>query len=349
MRLKSLFKLGSLLIGVSLLVSGSQKTLAQGDSRRDVLIYYANETSPDERESENYGKIFEFLKPLELPKAKKVVRRFEEDLHVFPKVVSEELSALAKGILVAKVDLCVVVFTNQLVRNKLFYHACSGDESWKQGSVDPVPDENFILVSNPNSNPLMLDRVFEKVAQLYEPKHHNFLFIGKSHGSDEMAIIPSLRLRFEDANKEEMVNTLTSQSKKRSETGFPAEVRRVGISKQAYYAAFERASGLGMNFDLVFSESCFSSLPGDKSDWRLPENVQTLYASVGTYAQYTTLEYGDVISAVSAEDSLKSVLDSRLKKTFSKIEPRSQPWKYVLGFGILLAFVPLVSLRRQDC
>jgi hypothetical protein len=333
-----------IVVGISFFAANS---LCIAAPRPEVLIYYANETAPDTREAENYAKVFDFLRPLDLPKAKKIVERFDEDLKKFPEVVHAELSDMKEGLTNSQSKVCVAAFTNRSVREGYFFQACGGDSDWKKAAVGPVPDENFILRSNPNSNPAMLERALLATAALFDPNKYDFIFVGKSHGTAAMAIVPALRLRFEDADQKEILNTLASQSKKSQEVDNPPEVKRVGVSKDLYYEAFENAGSRGMNFPLVFSESCFSSLPGDKNDWRLPANVETLYASVGSYAQYQTLDYKKLLSETNAEHSLKSLVERDLAKTFSKIEPRTQYWKILLGLGLVGILFSAMNVVRS--
>jgi hypothetical protein len=83
-----------------------------------------------------------------------------------------------------------------------------------------------------------------------------------------VALIPKLRMRFEDVDKDKILTELAKQSKKAQETDQPPQVRRVGVTKEQYYQSFDLASRLGLKFDVLLVLSSWLERRHRESDRR---------------------------------------------------------------------------------
>ena len=78
---------------------------ATSDDRQEVLIYYANETAPDEAEARNYATFVDWLRSSELDKAHAVAQGLLQDVELFPQAVDAEVATIRAQIIDLLLDL----------------------------------------------------------------------------------------------------------------------------------------------------------------------------------------------------------------------------------------------------
>jgi len=85
----------------------------------DVLIYYANETSPEGREAKNYDTLIGWLRSGDNPKHALIASQLEKDRRAFQAAVEVEIDSLSGELARMKDGPQAIVLTNRLARRGL--------------------------------------------------------------------------------------------------------------------------------------------------------------------------------------------------------------------------------------
>ena len=132
MQSMTLWGRAAIMLAALLFLPGFARTVAaraaadQPTSPPEVLIYYANETSPDAVELRSWETILDWLRRSERPEAAKIVGQLECDAKEFPAAVDRELAAFRERLPGFRTGTSAVVFTNRLVRDGKYLPAPSG-------------------------------------------------------------------------------------------------------------------------------------------------------------------------------------------------------------------------------
>jgi len=290
----------------------------------DVLIYYANETAPDDAELESWETILGWLDSSDKPKLDKIARQLRHDRRRFPEVVDQEVVVIQEQIIDTPAGLTAVVFTNRLVRNGKYLIFRGGDTKAEEGTIEPLPSGNFILTSNPLARADMFARGLSEVAKRFDPTRHNFVLVTTSHGNTRMAMTPRLCVRAAETTREELLAVGAGQV---SDDELPSWADRLGVTKDQYFDVLGKlGQEHGMQFDLVFMLACNGTL--DDVTIRPPKNVRKLYMTGPNKAAHGSLDYVDLLALYDGETPLADIFERELAPRFPVLVRGDGPPSY---------------------
>ena len=315
------------------------------DSKPEVFIYCANESSPTEEEQANYEIVIGWLRSSDQEKLHKLVDSFEWDMDRFPKAVDNEVAVFRSRLPQLGRSAGAAVFTNRSVREGRYWLYRCGDAGFEERSIRVPEQENFILAANPLSDPDTLRLALEEVARQFDPAEHEFVLVTKSHGSLEMALTPRLVVRAEDTSREELLALVDEEIPEHER---PAWARRLGITRQECFSILEEAGQRHrMRFSLVFTESCQGVLEQELKI-RLPNNVRRMYTTGTQYAAYQNLDYERVFDRCAAGLTLAEAMDEQLAERFPGIihTPLWLRWHFYLYWLPVLLWLGWLAARH---
>jgi hypothetical protein len=302
----------------------------------EVFIYYANETSPDKASAANYSVIGEWLKSSGSAKALEISDQLERDQREFPAVMEREISALEIGLPHAQPRLRAMIFTNRLVRSGYYRVLNDGVNGFVEAEFRILPHRNYILNCNPLSRPDVFRLVMEEVAHRFDPQTHEFVLITKSHGNRDKAMVPRLVVRHEETNREEILAVANGEL---GDDQLPEWSGSMGVTKNEYFSILADAGREhGMHFSLVVMESCHGDI-NDELTQELPQNVGRLYNSGPRGAEYSNLNYDDLLSRYDTSHSIAELISDTLTNRFQTLHHKRHPFPYFA----LVFFVPFVA------
>lgn len=338
-----------------------------GDPRKHtVLIYYANETAPDEAESRNYAQLLEWLESSDSDRIKKLAAGIEKELEDFHAVVDAEIDSISTHLAKMPADraLSAAILTNRLGRHSAFRIWRAGAQQPEEGQLEVPKFDELAYNSNPLSHPQVFNNALTAIAAEFDPAQHQFILITKSHGGREIALSPRISLDVSQTTRGKLLAELekahekgpsdASQAPARSaETGHIAERSKIGdpildpvkfgdpilgkagntlspeetstlasaartpalgTTKQEYLATLVQRSEAGMQFPLLFIESCKSEL-----DELQVQDLKANRAGIGRLftsdiegLEYATIDYGDVFRRVDEGSSLIEAVNQTL-------------------------------------
>lgn len=303
------------------------------DSSRanEVLIFYANETSPSGLESTNYETFITWLHQIDTEKSRTIARALERDASDFPEAVAAEVTVISDAILEGRINSSLVLFTNELARQGKFL-VVSPTAGSRQESIEISPTSSLVLTGNPLSRSEVLETALTRVSEVFPADEYEYVLITKSHGSLEFALTPRLHRDFRDWNLEKLRQSLGDDQ--------PELLETFGITKQELFAAIERAGQLHhMTFKLIFIESCRGVFDSTTIE-RFPSNVERLYASGDRYLQYQTLDYELAVDEARELGSLREPIDRQLRTKYLAIfrsPSRTSYWSWAWFMPLLVA------------
>jgi hypothetical protein len=303
--------------------------------KTEVFIYCANENSPDDRESKNYAIITEWLLSSEIKTARKISSQLAMDREKFPAVVDEEIADIKRHLPKTGNRLRAVIFTNRLVRTGHYLILDHNADEFQQANIDIPKHENYILNSNPLSQPAVLKLILQEVARKFDPAEHRFILLTKSHGNKKKAMTPRLVVRNEETSREEVLKMASGNA---SEGEPPAWAGKLGVTKEEYFSILaEAGSEQKMQFSLVVVESCKGDI-NDELTQELPGNVTRLFNSGPRPAQYSSLKYAELLSDMDGNRLFSDLIGESLSDRFQELHHEAKRFPYEL----LLLFLPLL-------
>jgi len=176
-----------------------------------------------------------------------------------------------------------------------------------------------------------LRRVLDWVAAHFDPHLHDFVLVTKSHGGEEMALTTRISRRHEEIKAAELLASLDPDQ------AMAQPIARLGVTKSEYLEVLREAGEAGMQFRLVFLETCQGTFQhGIKQS--LPKNVAVLFASGDRFLSYSTLNYEELIGQMQQDVFLADLLDAYLATRFLALfrQPPS------ISIWTLFWFLPLI-------
>jgi len=256
----------------------------------EVLIYFANENAPDAAEGESYDQVCRWLHSSSTSAHQRLADQLERDRLIFPAAVDVEVAEISLELPRIASAPHALLFTNRLVREGKCLLWKTGSDKVEEVRFIAPPTEDFILRSNPCARRETLSAALNFAALHFDPQHHEFILVTKSHGSDNTALTPRLAVQAGETNREELLRVASDSS----DDELPAWVGKRGVSKADYVAVLREAYDRHqMRFALVFMESCHASAKIDEMG-ELPSNVQRLLV-VRENTNYINLLWADVL------------------------------------------------------
>ena len=332
-----------LIIGSLCLIPGPGVSAAE-TSRTEVLVYYANETSPDTEEARNFATFTNWLESSPLQQAQDAARSLRQDVELFPQAVDAEVTAIRTHVLSHRDQPPVLVFTNRLAREG---HCLVCDprieHEFRELPMKRWASDHFIIASNPLSQGAMLWQALEIAAATFAPERHTFVLVTKSHGGPQLALTVKLARRASEVSREQVLQHLESGT-----SDSPAAV--IGTSKEEYIEILRRAGqDLQMDFPLVFMESCLGTFSEIQAA-QLPSNVSVLFSSGQRFLEYRTLDYSTLLAQTVDSNKLSAALGQFLKPRYlsiSKVRATSfDGWSWI-WFAPLLVWLGWTMKGRR--
>lgn len=196
-----------------------------------VLVYYANETAPDEAETQNYNQLLEWLDSSDNEYAKKIATGIRNELKAFPGAVDQEVADIRHGMAELEPDseFTAAVFTNRLARRGVF-------QVWQPGADEPqelpleLPQfEKLVYNSNPLSHPEVFEAALEAVGRRFDPAGHQFALVTKSHGSRNLAMTPKIILDVSETDRDTLLAELEAENIRHQEKALDNEKKLAGF------------------------------------------------------------------------------------------------------------------------
>ena len=333
-------------------VAGQLPSKCNGAAQRpEVLIYYANETEPNEAELQSWQTIISWLKSSDNPELTKIPGQLERDLEGFHKAVDEEIALLKRISIDSSTAPPMVVFTNRLVRDGN-YLVLRRDVEPEEIAIQPFPSDNFILVSNPLARPEMLARALEEACSHFDPNVYDFVLVTKSHGNAEMALTPRLIVRASETTKEELLAVAAGEL---PEGQSPSWTKRLGITKDEYFRVLEKfGQDRNMHFSMVFMESCHGVL--GKVTVRPPQNIAHMYMTGEQDTEWHNLDYEQALSQYDGTVPLWQFIEADLSQRFPRLVRGDEPfdgwwrlpWHAALWWIPLFLWLGWIVYRRRQ-
>lgn len=179
-------------------------------AKKTVLIYYANETAPDQAEAQNYERLIQWLESSPNPKVKHISESLKGDLDKFHKVVDFEIATITKHLKEhrSQPEMAIAVFTNRMTRKGKFELMRSGQNAPEQVAFTVPSLNGLIYKANPLSHPIVFQSALAAVSQQFSPQQHQFVLVTKSHGGAEFVISPRVVLDVSQVERESLLARL---------------------------------------------------------------------------------------------------------------------------------------------
>ena len=335
------------LVPVLLLAAGP--AAVYGQDRDEVVVYYANETAPDEAEARNYATMQAWLRTSPDPKIRLIADHLDDDQRLFQAATDLTVGTLARGLDRA------VFFTNRMVRRGKCLIARPGQPPTEVPFAVP-PDPNYILTSNPLAKADTVAAALAFAGREFPPDRHEFVLVVKSHGSPKRVVTPRWVVRAEETSCEEVLSIAAG-----TRPGpLPEWAGRLGIGKPEFLAALAAS---GLSFALVDVEACGTDTPEFARE-NLPPNVDRLM-HVGRGKPYKiSMLWSDVLwDRPKGERFWESMLRHRSAKfvvlTRDGVPPvadvptaappagRPFPWPWFLPLGVWVGWAVGRHVRKR--
>ena len=149
---------------------------SEASAGREVLIWYVNETAPNEADRHNYETIIGWLESGKSDKAQQLATGLRNELTLFRDAVDREQVLIEEGV-IASGRLEAMLITNRLARagKYRFYDAMRG--RFAEAPLALPREEDYVLASNPLVRRQTLKAVLAAAAERYDPPGHRFVLI----------------------------------------------------------------------------------------------------------------------------------------------------------------------------
>jgi hypothetical protein len=312
--------------------------------RHQLLVYYADETTAQAAQSENYAALLTILRGSSSPLAATLLAGIISDAEKFPLLVRRDIDALE--LQAKRLGFDVAIFTNALAfeGHYLWYRAETGTAETRALPAIP-PTSSTILATSPISRPESLHAALFSVSALYPTNSLDIVLIINGHGGSDMALIPRVNADLSQPGAAAAMREMLASG---DEGAAPAWAIPQGISKLAYWQILDDASStFGVRFPLVFREACFSGLRSWTEFFAVPRSVGLIADSGGEDLNSWDFDYAQMLGTVSPGSDWIASLAAALEPHGIHINTRSTAWIGVLlitlqRIPIAAFFAPLV-------
>jgi hypothetical protein len=329
----------SLLCGAAL----GAEPAAANDVRHQLLVYYGDETSARASKSANYAALLEVLHASTNRRAAIVAESVVTDAERFPLLVRRDVEALK--VQAQRLGFDLAIFTNALAfegEYQLFRAETGMTETHK------LPDIPFtsstILATSPLSRPEYLRAGLLSVSALFPAKSLDMIVITNSHGGRDMALIPRVNADLSQTGAALAMREMLESD----DNGVPpAWAQPQGTSKLAYWQILEEVSAAhGVNFPIVFRETCVSGVRSFSELFAIPDSVgEIAHSGIGDITGWD-LDYEQMLGTVAPGSDLVASLVAALKERNIHVDTRGTMWLGVLLVALrsipsAMFFIPL--------
>ncbi len=152
--------------------------------RKPVLIYYANETSMNQRGTT----IVKLLKQEKGVVAKFLAKQLEEDYTKFSAQVEADRAAIRGGISSSRTPIAAILFTNQLALTGNYAVVASGKEGVKTERWKLPTTKSTTVNAYPLCSRETFTAAIEQTCRRFPPAQHVYLLIVKTHAPRRLAL-----------------------------------------------------------------------------------------------------------------------------------------------------------------
>lgn len=278
--------------------------VATASQPRQVIVYYANETSPTAPASPNYQKLFEYLRISHPDWAETVITALTKDAELYPAHVERQIGVIARAAQDMATD--AVIFTNDLARKGLFRLVRSTGETLEVPAFrDLQLAPNPILDESPLSRPETFAEALAILARLPETKERGVILITSSHGDETKAIIPRVTADLSRTDPQALASAV-----QQDEEPILWAVES-GISKAAFWEILATA-GSKLSFSLIFRDACRSGVGTFSEYSRIPTNVAMIAHTGSRDIKLDEIDYAALFADASGTTPLAPQLEERL-------------------------------------
>ncbi|MEZ5828257.1 MAG: hypothetical protein R3D30_08630 [Hyphomicrobiales bacterium] len=307
-------------------------------SRKQVLVYYGDETSTQAVQSENYQALLEVLRSSDKPRAAAVVESLVADAETFPLLVERDIEALKDQAVRLGFDLAI--FTNAMAfegEYQLFRAETGAAETYDLPDIPPT--SSTILATSPLSRPEYLRAALLSVSALYPPDALDIVLITNSHGGRDMVLIPRVNA---DLSQSGAALAMREMIESDDNGAPPAWAQPQGISKLAYWKILADVSAkYGVRFPLVFRETCVSGVRSFAELFAVPGSVSLIAHSGAGNINGWELDYAKLLGTVAPGSDWIGSLAASLEDHDVHVDSWASAWLDVLIVG--LRSIPIIA------
>ena len=319
-------------------------TTRAAESRRQLLVYYANETTEETARSDNYETLFRILRTSQNPMGNELADIIASDVRKFRAIVERDVQTLLAS--APRIGFDVAIFTNTHTLNGqyLYYsHTAGTADTRRFPALQPPP--NAILATSPLARSDALHVALTEVASLYSTGQLDLTLIANSHGTDDMALIPRVNT---DLSTPSGVEGFAQQLNSGSDVEAPFWAVLQGTSKVEFWRTLSQvAAKHEVTFPLIFRQACESGLHSWEEYRAVPQNVGRVAHSSTEPMKIVQVDYPAIFAGIAPGSDWVQQLSNELIRSGVNVEARGQLWMRVVSMSIrslhpLYYFMPLV-------
>jgi len=313
--------------------------------RRQVFVYYANETTPQQLRSQNYADVLAVLRTSANPRARDIARDIARDAERFPGFVERDKAALSAA--ARKIGFDLAIFTNELVASShyLFVDGRSGSAERRRFSLGPEGG-TAVLRGSPLARPEVFRSALMSVAAAYPQGSLDIVLVTSSHGSEEMALMPRVNTDLSVSGApEDFARRLVSDE----ELPTPAWARLQGTDKiQFWNAVAEVALSRDVRFPLVVRAACGSGVTTWQEYRAVPGAVERLGHTDMQNLDLLHMDYAKLLAASPTGTGWIASFAAALPQAGLHVDaPRSLWWRPLVSslqaIPLALYFAPIAG------
>lgn len=298
-----------------------------------LIVYYANETSPEGKEAENFDQVLKWLSQIDSDVAKEAYKNIDEDRKSFPVVVQAEVEQ------VLSTQANILIFTNQQMRKATFSFKALGEKPRELPFESLLSNTDPVLKANPLSDLQNFEETIKYVASfINQNKFEKIALIFKSHGTKEFALTPRLSFWSFDQDKEELSRILQGEENL---------LARRGILRENFIKSLRGLrTQIERPVELVVLESC--GAPIEKTEYEFGKQaIISFFTNSETEAAYSSIDYSVLVESIDPVGRLSNQLressDFMEYKALSTLDRLKR--NYVYFIPLLLVFSLFCGLR----
>ena len=298
-------------------------------TRSQVLIYYANETSPQTFASENYIALLAILRTSSKPLAAEIAASIVADAQHYPAIVQRDIDALLTAAHPLGVDLAIFTNSMALKYEYLFYRAeTTHTETRRLPALAKTLDT--ILATSPLSRPDIFHAALLDIGSLYPPDSVDAVLITNSHGSADMALMPRVNIDLSLTTSTEVLTQLSHMGANDSRP-IPTWATLKGTNKLEFWRVISEVSTIyRIRFPLIFREACASGLATWSEFYAVPKSVDTLAHSAMDNLSPSKIDYAVLAEFHKGNANWVDQVASALRHYGIHVDTRRALWLRIL-------------------
>lgn len=304
-----------------------------------VVVYYANETVPQVAGSRHYQSLLRLLESEQDERFASALQSIQYDLQFFPEAVRKDIRHLRAVALTNSWSL--FVFTNASALEGAYELQLADGVTKTHAFPLPLNEHDSLLDYSPLARPEVLQRAVAEVAANLRGSNAKLVFIAKTHGSEDMALMPRVSADASSITRTELRSLVGGQGSAHSLP--PSWAVERGTSKIEFWQSLKRWRYDGLDLALIIRDSCRSGVSSLEEYLRIPWRTRVIAHTGHEELLFNQLNYEHVFSARGAvEDSFAALAANGLV-----METRSDRAYRILELALRaipkpLFFIPLV-------